>query len=572
MVEQVRKEQQTKVAEMESKIPTIVADELRKELQIQTNEAKRFRIPYNQNSNVNPDHKPGADVTFGVLRRMAQLYPIARACINRRIRQITQLEWDIKLKDEINSTQNKYKGQIDTLKAFFEKPMGARTRMRELLTLMVDDILTIDATSFEIRRTRGGEFINLVPIDPSTIVLRLDDTGATPEPPDIAYVQYIFGQKTASFTTQEMIYECMNTRSYSAYGMAPLESLIMQAEAALRGILYNLSYFREGNVPEGFIELPEDIASTQQQVEQWQQWFDLIVAGDPRMMHRLKIMPGGAKYTPAKKPADMAFERFELWLLQQTCAMFDVPPQDIGITYQVNKATSETQQDLSREKGLQPLANFLKEIFDVLIAEEFGMPELQFIWQNLNPVDRKEEAEIADIEIRNGSLSVDEYRTQYLGKEPLGLGAYIMTRTGPVLVEDVINGQFNPSPNKNAGPLSPENVDEDPSAYGDDSESTGSEQATPKKTENSELKAWRKAVYRDLEMGRPLRTKFPSEYISPQIHENISKVLKSVKNKFQARVVFDQYLDPEIKASLKLLEHSSALRKMEKDANQTPAA
>src|SRR3990167_6096172 len=228
--------------------------------------------------------------------------------------------------------------------------MGHKTRLRELLTIIVDDTLTIDAVTFEISRLRGGKFQNLVPVDPTTIALKVTETGATPEPPDPAYVQIIGGRNIAEFTTDEMIYEAMGNRSYSPYGFAPLESLILQAEAALRGTLYNLNYFRENNVPEGFITLPTEVAQNKVQVEEWQMWFDSIVAGDQRMTHRLKILPGGAEYIAAKKPEDMAFEKFELWLLQQTCAVFDVPPQDIGITYQVNKSTAESQSSLSLER------------------------------------------------------------------------------------------------------------------------------------------------------------------------------------------------------------------------------
>lgn len=536
------------IQQAQNKIPELVKDEVEKQRLLDRNTAMRMRLPFNINSNTNPDRKPLASVPFSYLRRMAITYPIARACINRRIRQITQLDWDITTIDDIEGEKG-FEQQITIVKSFFKRPMGHKTRMRELLTIMIDDILTIDATCFEMQKTRGGEFMYLIPVDPTTIALRVTDTGGTPEPPEYAYEQYINGHKIAGFTTDEMVYDFMGNRSYSPYGLAPLESLIFQVEAAILGALYNLSYFKESNVPEGFITLPEEVATNKERVEEWQLWFDAIMSGDPRMQHKLKILPGGAEYTPAKKPEDMAFEKFELWLLQQTCAVFDVPPQDIGITYQVNKATSESQRDLSRERGLIPLGNFVKEFLDELIQEEMGFEFLQFNWRNINPVDRKEEIEIAEKEINLGALGVDEYRIAQ-GRKPLGIKPFIMTAKGPLPVDDFVSGKFDitavPDINPTEQNISPDDQQK-------------------QKMELIDLKRWRKCIYRDLEQGKKLRTRFPSEYIDQEIHDEIEKSLKVVNNKFQAKMVFDQFIDPELRASMTLLKYAGKLREIEHD-------
>lgn len=545
--------------ELEQKIPQLVKKEVETEIQkieiMNKNEAMRYRYPQRINDRTDPDRKPESDLPFSYLRRMAQIYPIARACINRRIRQITQLEWDITTIDEIEEEAG-YKKQIKIVKDFFKHPMGHNTRMRELLTIMADDVLTVDAITFEKQRTRGGTFLSLVPVDPTTIALRVTETGGTPEPPDPAYVQIIAGQKIDEFTTFEMLYEFMGNRSYSPYGFAPLESLILQVESAIRGALYNLNYFRENNIPEGFITLPEDIANNKSMVEEWQLWFDSLVAGDPRFTHRLKILPGGSEYTAAKKPEDMSFERFELWLLQQTCAVFDVQPQDIGITLDVNKASGETQSQIGKERGLIPLAMFLKEIFDDLIQIDMGLEYLQLVWLNINPKDRKEEIEIAEKEINMGALGVDEYR-QEQGREPLGLDAYIKTGTGPILVKDFISGK--------AGPVA--QMAQQQKQIEQDGKPKDQDDKEAEKMELIDLRNWKKCIYKDLDLGRKLRTKFPSSYISPELHYEIEEKLKHVSSKFQAKLVFDQYLDPDIKASMILLKHAGELRKIEHAAS-----
>lgn len=557
--------------ELEQRIPQIVSASVKEEITkidtLKRNEALRYRYPNRVNTQSDADRKYMSDVPFSFLRRMAVVYPIARACINRRIRQITQLEWDITTIDELES-ETGYKEQIKLVKDFFKHPMGHKTRMRELLTLMVDDVLTVDAISFELQRTRGGDFMHLIPVDPTTIALRVTDTGGTPEPPETAYVQFIAGEKIAEFTTNEMLYEFMGNRSYSPYGLAPLESLIIQVESALRGALYNLAYFRESNVPEGFITLPEDVAGSKERVEEWQLWFDMLIAGDPKMQHRLKILPGGSEYTPAKKPEDMAFERFELWLASQTCMVFDVQPQDIGITIDINKATGESQSEIGRERGLLPLGNFLKEIFDDLIQVELQLEELQFTWQNINPVDRKEEIEIAEKEINMGTLGVDEFRSEQ-GREPLGLKAYVKTNTGPILVEDIVSRKVGPA----ADAKRADTIASQPKPGEGENQNQGNKtdeklnEAEEEKKELMDLARWRKCVYRDLEKGKPLRTDFQSAYIDPDTQKEIAERLKKVASKFQAKILFDEYIDPEIKATMKLLRFSRDMRRLEHESS-----
>lgn len=526
-----------------------------KEVTLARRQAMQMRIPDGFNQRLNPDVKPYADLPFSYLRRMATLYPIARACINLRIRQITQLDWDITTIDEIDGEQG-FESQIKFVKEFFKHPAGHRSRLRKLLTGMVDDTLTIDAVCFELQRTRGGDFMHLVPVDPTTIVLRVTETGGIPMPPEVAYAQVIKGKKIAEFTTHEMLYDAMTTRTYSPYGLAPLESLIIQVESALRGALYNLDYLRESNVPEGFVTLPEEVAGSRDEVEQWQDWFDQMVAGDRRFMHRLKILPGEATYTAAKKPEDMSFERFELWLLQQTCAVFEVQPSEIGITNDINKATGESQREIGESRGLVPLSNFIKEIFDMVIQEELELDSLQWSWTNLNPVDRKEEVEISEKEINMGVRSVDEERIKQ-GLEPIGLDHYIKTSKGIILVKDLIdpNSAYNRAQNAAA--------DGAETATNGDDEDKQKPAPNKKQSKMAELKTWRKCVINDIKYGRKIRTNFPSEFIDEQIKDEIRAGLTTCKTIEGAKLLFEPYINEEMSHTLNLFRIAQTMKRIE---------
>ena len=469
--------------------------------------------------------KPNASVNFSILRQFAEYYPIARACINYLRSQITKLEWDIGSTDSDADIQQ-YDAQVAEVKEFFKSPAGHKTRLRELLSMMVEDVMVLDAVSLYKRQTFGGEFLHLLPIDAATIKLRVNDFGGTPEPPEIAYEQWIKGKKIAEMSTDDMIYEVLSSRTDNAYGRAPLESLVIEVESALQGALYNLKYLEEGNDPEGFGVLPEGWSLDQ--IREFQTYWDGLMTGNLGIRRRMRFVPPGFEYIPSKKAEDMSFEKFELWLLQKTCSVFGVPPQDIGFTYQVNKSTGEVQERMGRSRGLYPVANFIKEIFDDIIQIDMGFPELAWLWTDIDPVDEEQEIKILETEIKLGAKSVDEYRREKGDKE-IGLGHYIMTPKGPVMVDDVIAGT---SPLLNPTLMMPQEQEED--------------------EQREEMKRWQKCAVADLKKGRKFR-KFQSKEIDDDVYKEIEGYLKDVKEVWQIKKIFEPYMTREAKILSKVV-------------------
>lgn len=475
--------------------------------------------------------KPNASVNFNTLRQFAEYYPIARACINYIRAQITKLAWDIG-SVETDADIQQYGSQVAEVKEFFRSPAGHKTRLRELLSMMVEDVMVLDGVSLYRRQTFGGEFLHLIPIDSATIKLRVNDFGGTPEPPDIAYEQWIKGKKTAAMSTDDMIYEVLSSRTDNAYGRAPLESLVIEVESALQGALYNLKYLEEGNDPEGFGVLPEGWSL--EQIREFQTYWDGLMTGNLGIRRRMRFVPPGFEYIPSKKAEDMSFEKFELWLLQKTCSVFGVPPQDIGFTYQVNKSTGEVQERMGKSRGLYPVAQFIKEIFDDIIQIDLGFPQLAWLWTDIDPVDEEQEIKILETEIKLGAKSVDEYRRKK-GDEEIGLSHYIMTPKGPVMVEDVVAGT---SPLLNPSLLAPQ---ED--------------------NQREEMQRWQKCAIADLKKGRAFR-KFQTKEIDEEVYKEIEGYLKDVKEVWQIKKIFEPYMTKEAKILSKVVGLSNELDKI----------
>lgn len=486
-------------------------------LKAQKADPLKWNVPSGWNQYTGKNKKKNeVNVDFSVLRTFSVNYPVARACIDYIINRITELDWDITTVEQNDA--EKFENDIATATQFIQHPygLGRRQRIKDLTKEALEDLLVLDALALYLEKTRSSELLSIIPIDASTIKLRVDQLGRTPQPPEIAYQQVIDGKVVTELTTEEMYYTVRKRRTNSPYGLSPLESLILQVEAALRGEKFNTDYFKEGNDPEGFYTLEADY--TPDQLRELQNSFDSMMAGESPMRRRVKFMPPGS-YSPTRRPEDMAFERFEMWLMQQTCAVFGVPPQEIGFTHDINRSTSRSQQDTVLMRSVKPIASFIADVYTDIIQTELGLNNLKFIWVDLDPTDAEREAKIDKMYIEAGVYSVDEVR-QRLGKDPIGLDHYLVTRFGPQLVRDILN------------PPTQQQMEQDDL--------------------NVEIRRWRKCVMNDLSKGTEMRH-FGSEIIPDDIRQEIETGLTYVKNKADAAKLFEPFLSREVHALRKVL-------------------
>lgn len=475
--------------------------------------------------------KPGSLVDFDSLRTFSTVYDVARVCINHRKRQINNLEWAIVPKDDKEKSE-KFKKRIDAITAFFEEPAPA-TDFKTWLDRILEDILVIDAGVVWKDKTFGGELVSLLPVDGATIRLKVEEDGTTPLPPEIAYQQIITGEVYGEWTIDEMYYKIMNPRTSTPYGLSPLECLIIGVDSALRSQMYNSSLLSEGTTPEGFLALPE--AWTPDQIKDYQNWFDTLMAGNFNQNSRIKMIPGGrgVGYTATKKPEDMRMLEFEKWLLMKTCAMFDVQPQDIGFVDNVTTTTQDGQQELGNQRGLVPMANYMKAFFTQIIAKDFGSPDLKFEWKGLQVVDTTFELDRAKMMMEHGGMTINEQRiSQGMDPidDPMADKPIIYTASGPILLETLKN-------ELDADVLPKEVVPEDGTAPSAVDNSKDNKDKNEAQNELEEMERWEKKAVNYFKLGKGL-PKFKSEFIDKSAMTLIQARLSVAKSRDEIKVAF----------------------------------
>jgi hypothetical protein len=385
---------------------------------------------------------------FEELRALAENHVITRLCIETRKDQIEALNWSINPIDNKNTTPEDEDLAVKITK-FWKKPDGYH-HFATWLRILLEDLLVIDAPTLEVKRNRAGEIIALEYLDGATIKVLIDNQGRRPRPPAPAYEQIIHGRPwvlaedghkantdedgTPVFEDQ-IIYSPRNPRPHKAYGMSPVEQIVLTANVAFRREIQQLQWFTEGNVPRGILNAPPGENWTPEQIAQFQDWFDSILLGNTGNRSRILWTPANSKYQAfAEAPLKTIFDE---WLARVTCFAFSLPPN--AFVERINRATAQTAQEAALQEGLGPLMGWVKRLVDHVIQERQGYSHMEFTWQLPPELDPAVQAKVITSYIHDGVQTLNEGRDQ-IGLDPVEGGDQIMfmTPSGPVLLSQVI--------------------------------------------------------------------------------------------------------------------------------------
>jgi PAS domain-containing protein len=312
--------------------------------------------------------------------------------------------------------------RIEELTQFFHCPDGEHS-FDDWLRMIIEELLVIDAVTLaatvDDRGTLwspGKKVERLEIIDGATIKRVIDDMGRTPCPPAVAYQQILKGVPAIDFTADELVYRPRNLRAQKFYGYSPVEQIIITINLALRRQMYTLAYFTDGNVPEAICQLPQTWHTDS--VKEFQDYWDEKLAGNSTTRRRLTFIPnaGGKDAVQFTKEPPLTNDLDE-WLARVVCWAFSVSPQ--ALIRQMNRATAQTAKEQSDEEGVTPLRNWLAALINGLVRKYFGYDDVEFAWGERRDENLLEQAQINQIYVASGVLTVDEVR-ESLGRQALG--------------------------------------------------------------------------------------------------------------------------------------------------------
>jgi hypothetical protein len=360
--------------------------------------------------------KPDANL----FRNWAEHGEWVRAAIRFMKTQVSQSEWDIVPFDK---TRRYDKGRAKAIKALLSDPTNpgggdeSGDSFRSWIEPIIEDVLTLDAGTIEKERTVGGDLVALHGADGGRIFVNRFWDG---DPKTIRYWFQRSPVDFAGFLNADMVYIMSNPRTYSPVGLSMLETLKYTVDAELNASAYNTRQVTNA-APDGMLDLGE--GTRPEQVEGFKSYWAAEVAGRGAMA----FIGGtkGAKFIPFRATnRDMQFLEWNIYLVRKICAVAGLSPQDLGVTFDINRATGEVQQDKTESAGIRPFLSLGQDYItrEIVWDKSFGgrANNLAFAFTRLNIKESLDKAQMNKLALAGVPWKVINEARADEGRLPLG--------------------------------------------------------------------------------------------------------------------------------------------------------
>ena len=307
--------------------------------------------------------------------------------------------------------------------------------------MLLEEFCVIDINAIWAQTGLDNTVYALRLLDVATLRRCIDDMGVTPSPlyeypHNIAYQQIIKGLITSEFTTDELIYYIRNPRVNKFFGYSPVEQILLTIATGMQRMAFQLSHYTEGNIPAMFLRAPKEWGL--EQIKAFQLYWNELMTGNLGELSKGWMIPGDIE--PVFPQKETLKDDFDEWIARVVCYAYSVSPN--AFIKNLNRATSEQAREQADEEGLQSRTALITEILNLIQKRWFGFKGVEFHLLYDRPQDSKKQAEIDNLDIRNGTKSVDEVRRER-GLPPIGAPNRVYTNNGFIPLTPNDKGQFD---------------------------------------------------------------------------------------------------------------------------------
>jgi Phage portal protein len=244
----------------------------------------------------------------------------------------------------------------------------------------------------------------LWPVDGASIRMNIDWDGS---PHSQRYVQ-VSDQSNSQIKLDddELIYIRLNPRTHTPFGLGRLEVAFETINAFLGAHRY-ASRLASNSVVQYALWLQDLTPEHHERLIRW--WQDEIEGTGKVPILSVESKPEVLRFGGGTD-ADLRLQ-WQEFLLRVVADAFDLPPFYLGVERDVNRSTAEEMNDLAFRQAIVPTARLLAEsLTRDAIGKKLGWNDLEFAFAELDTTDPLEEAQIQQILLQNGVLTVNEVR------------------------------------------------------------------------------------------------------------------------------------------------------------------
>ena len=246
----------------------------------------------------------------------------------------------------------------------------------------------------------------LWPVDGASIRMNIDWDGNPQSQRYMQVVDQAGPNSQIKLDDDELIYIRLNPRTFTPFGLGRLEVAFETVNAFLGAHRY-ASRLASNSVVQYALWLQDLTPEHHERLIRW--WQDEIEGTGKVPILSAESKPEVLRFGGGTD-ADLRLQ-WQEFLLRVVASAFDLPPFYLGVERDVNRSTAEEYSDLAFRQAIVPTARLLAEsLTRDAIGKKLGWNDLEFVFAELDTSDPLEEAQIQQILLQTGVLTVNEVR------------------------------------------------------------------------------------------------------------------------------------------------------------------
>jgi len=340
------------------------------------------------------------------LRRFAET-PIVRRAINVIKDRIAAMDWQVRVRRGAQvATEVEGLRRLQSLRRTLEEP-NATDSFRTLIEQVIEDALTGGYGAIEMEPTGDNDRPAMLwPVDGASIRINPRWNGDEDVP---RYAQAMPGQLDSSaiqLRDNQLIYIRMNPRSFTPFGLGPLEVAFETVNQFLSSHRY-AAKLAANSVAQYALWLNEATPAQHDRLIRW--WQDEIEGTGRVPLLSSEQKPEVLRFAQGTD-ADMRLA-WQEFLIRMVANAFGLPPLLLGLENDVNQSTASELTDEAFRCAISPLANLIAgHITRDLFAKCIGWREFEFVFNALEAKDELTEVTVQVQLLQAGVLTVNEVR------------------------------------------------------------------------------------------------------------------------------------------------------------------
>jgi len=340
------------------------------------------------------------------LRRFSET-PIARRALNCIKDRIAGMRWRVQPRQGY-ALQMIPDGaeRVRLLTDNFDAP-NPDDSFRSLAEQVLEDIIVGGYGAIEVQATGNSERpLVLWPVDGASIRMNVDWDGSPQSQRYVQVTNQSMPNNQIKLDDDELIYIRLNPRTHTPFGLGRLEVAFETINSFLSAHRY-ASRLASNSVVQYALWLQDLTPEHHERLIRW--WQDEIEGTGKVPILSAESKPEVLRFGGGTD-ADLRLE-WQEFLLRVVADAFDLPPFYLGVERDVNRSTAEEFNDLAFRQAIVPTARLLAEsLTRGAIAKKLGWSDLEFVFADVETTDPLEEAQIQQILLQTGVLTVNEVR------------------------------------------------------------------------------------------------------------------------------------------------------------------